>query len=625
MSEEIYTSYFNGLKQLLSIEKKEDQQLYETEIKHQSIQERKASGITWYPIFIKSEYYGFADYLCLDIERKYESDSISLFSTGDKVEVFTQQESNKEDALIGTVLNCSGNVMTIQLQVDEAPHWLKEGKIGVNRLFDLYSYEVMESTLDYWKELKLPLAKQKLRSVLLKEVLPSRKKNTTLLLPKQLDKAQQESFQHALETEDVAVIHGPPGTGKTTTLVEIVKALHERGERVLVCAASNAAVDVLTERIAASGIKTVRVGNPSKVTEDNLKFSLSMQVTGHTNYSVVRELHKRADEFYRMANKYHRNFGREERDQRKAILKEAKALKQQAESHRIHIQEQVLTQGSIVTCTPVVSEQKELKNIEFDVLLFDEAGQALEPITWIPIKKVSRVIFCGDHLQLPPTVKSEEAQKNGLAISLMEKLSYVEGISSMLKTQYRMHQTIMQYSSGYFYGDQLIAHESVASRKLSDPVVSFIDTAGTGYEEQLVKSPFGLKNDGERVLVGKIVNELLEQFSHSVSIGVISPYKQQVLQLKEDFIQHKNIQVQTVDSFQGQEKDIIIISLVRSNDKQDIGFLKDLRRMNVAITRARKKLVIIGDSGTIGIHPFYEGLIQFIDQSSGYRSAYEWL
>lgn len=625
MQQEDVVKYFQSLKQLLTIEKREDESQYEIDIHKQSINERKMAGITWYPIFIKSEYYGFADYLCIDIERKYETDAISVFSNGDKVEVFSNNEHHRDLALNGTVLVASGNFMTIQLQVDEAPAWLKDGKIGVNRLFDQHSYEVMENALEYWKDEKLSKEQKRIREILLKEELPSRKKLENIHYPQHLDEAQKAAYLHALETNDVAVIHGPPGTGKTTTLVEIIKSLANRGEKILVCAASNAAVDVLTERLVKAGVKTVRIGNPVKVTEENLKYSLTMQVANHPQYSLVKELHKRADEFYRMANKYQRNFGREEREQRKAILKEAKSLKQQAEAHRVHIQSEVVMHGAVITCTPVVTEHKELREAHFDTLIFDEAGQALEPMTWIPLKKANKVIFSGDHLQLPPTVKSEEAQKQGLGISLMEKTSKVEGISTMLRVQYRMHEKIMQYPSEYFYSGKLQAFEKNRYHQLDDVVLQFVDTAGTGFEEELVHSPFGLRNEGEANVVKKIVKDLIHQYQEKISIGVISPYKQQVMLLKEEFLKNKNVQVQTVDSFQGQEKDVIVISLVRSNEKQDIGFLRDLRRMNVAITRARKKLIVIGDSATISTNNFYQGFIDFVDKQGVYSTAWEWM
>lgn len=623
--------YFQALKNLLKIEMNEDAKIYEEELAKQSVQERKEVGITWYPLFIKSEYYGFAERLHIEVERKYEFDTPNLFYSGDKVRVFSnQQHSNtKEDFVDGYITASSGNQVTIQLMKDEAPDWLSDGKIGMDKMFDKHSYETMLSSLDFWaSDDGVNKDALRLRDVILGEKNPSFNTKEHVTVPALLDASQQKAWLKAIQASDVAVIHGPPGTGKTTTIVEIVKTLVEKGERVLVCASSNAAVDVLTERIAKSNIPVVRLGNPSKITEQNLQYCLERQVVNHPQFSLVKELKKRAEEFFRMASKYKRNFDKDEREQRKAIIKEAKNLRGQSDDQLHFLQKSVLVKNQVVTCTPVVSMHREVGKEKFDTLIFDEAGQTLEPMCWIPIQKVKKVILVGDHLQLPPTVKSDEAAKKGLAMSLLEKLMPLESISEMLSIQYRMNEKIMQFPSNWFYENKLTAHEGNKHHQLDDNVIQFIDTAGTGYEEELLKSPYGICNTQEANLVLIILESILLEHPQE-SVGIISPYKLQVQyirdQLKEKQINTSTIQVQTVDGFQGQEKDIIIISLVRSNDKQEIGFLKDLRRMNVAITRARKKLIVIGDSSTLSSSKFYTSFQEYIEQHNGYHSAWEYI
>jgi superfamily I DNA and/or RNA helicase len=621
--------YFNGLKQALTVEMKEDEINYQEDLLKQSIQERKSAGITWFPLFIQSEYYGFLDHLYIDVQRKYFSEVPNQFFNGDKVRVFSNHSHADEEALYGTISNASGNQLTIQLSVDEAPRWLSEGKIGVDKLFDKYSYEVMLEALDYWSKEDLPKEHLTLREVIVGQQTARFNSEINIKAPAHLDDSQAKAWHKAIEAQEVAVIHGPPGTGKTTTLIEIVKEKVAIGESVLVCAASNAAVDVMTERLAHAGVNTVRIGNPAKITDENLKHCLDLQIKNHPEYAFVKELLKRADEFYRMANKYQRNFGRDEREQRKAIVKEAKSLKSQAEQHRQHIQQKLINHQSVITCTPVVTKHKELQGKVFDTVIFDEAGQSMEAMTWIAMMKAKKVILAGDHLQLPPTVKSDQAKQLGLSISLLEKLSAKKYLSEMLTVQYRMHQHIVAYPSAYFYEGKLQSYHTNANHCIDDtPVIQFIDTASTGYEEVLIAGTHGIVNTQEADLLLKIVQTQFIKSKHTHSIGIISPYRQQVNYLTEKLIELKikeGISVQTVDGFQGAEKDVILIALVRSNEKNDIGFLKDLRRMNVAITRARKKLIVIGDSSTISSHDFYRGFIEYVESLGGYHSAYEWM
>ena len=403
-------------------------------------------------------------------------------------------------------------------------------------------------------------------------------------------------------------------------------------EKLLVCAPSNAAVDLLTEKAAKAGINVVRIGHLSRIDQGVIPYTLDGKLESHSSAKQIKKLKKQAAELRRMASKYKRSFGKEERDQRKLIYREARAIAQQSVQLEDDLVADILARADVVTATLVGSANRVLKGIAFDTAIIDEAGQGLEPAAWIPICKAQKAILAGDPHQLPPTVKQPGKEQKQFAVSLLEKaISRQPTLSSLLQTQYRMHHRIMWMSNAWFYGGKLEAHSSVADRKLEEcPVLEFIDTAGCGYEESQDPDSLSHKNDGERDVLQKHLAALADTLTvEHATCGIISPYKAQVKALQDDLSTADyaplTLRINTVDSFQGQEQDVIYLSLVRSNGDGNIGFLKDYRRMNVAMTRAKMKLVIIGDSATIGQDPFYQAFLDYCEEHDSYATAWEWM
>ena len=442
-----------------------------------------------------------------------------------------------------------------------------------------------------------------------------------------LNRTQEEAVNKVLWAKDVAVVHGPPGTGKTTTLVEAIYETLRRENQVLVCAQSNMAVDWISEKLVDRGVNVLRIGNPTRVNDKMLSFTYERRFEDHPDYAqlwairkAIRELRahrKRGDD------KYHQKLER---------------LKERATELEIRINAQLFGEARVIACTLVGSAHRLLERQKFGTLFIDEAAQALEAACWIPLRKVSRVVLAGDHCQLPPTVKSIAALKGGLGKTLMERI--VENkpeVVTLLKMQYRMNEEIMRFSSSWFYGNQVESAPEVKFRSILDFDIpmTWIDTSqfeipeesNLTFKEQFVGESFGRINKAEAELtlltLETYFNKIGKQriLDERLDVGIISPYRAQVQYLRRQ-IKKKEwakpyrqlISVNTVDGFQGQERDIILISLVRANDDGQIGFLRDLRRMNVAITRARMKLIILGDASTMTRHPFYRKLYDYIEE-----------
>jgi ATP-dependent RNA/DNA helicase IGHMBP2 len=330
-----------------------------------------------------------------------------------------------------------------------------------------------------------------------------------------------------------------------------------------------------------------------------------------------------------MASKYKRTFGKSEREQRNIMYKQAKSLSKDANDYEDHLIDKIFDNADVITCTLVGSTTRYLANRKFYTVIIDEAAQALEAATWIPISKGQKVILAGDPFQLPPTIKSKEAAKAGLQETLLEQCITKKMKVNLLDTQYRMNEQIMSFSNQQFYDGKLKADETVKSHSIDDKPMQFIDTAGCGFEEKKDKETLSLYNQGEIDLVNKLLEQHISIYNDEYSVGIISPYRQQVERIRDcvdknyDYL--PNVKIDTIDSFQGQERDVIIISLVRSNENAEIGFLKDYRRLNVALTRARKKLIVIGDSATLASDKFYGQFIDYIDSIDAYHSAYEFM
>jgi ATP-dependent RNA/DNA helicase IGHMBP2 len=616
-----------ALTRLLRIEQKEDFDLHEVWLKKSTVQERKKNGIAWFPLRIVESGYGMGDYPFLVVER-HETQMPHQFQGGAPAQLFSLAEGNTEDTLQGTVVFADHARMKLTFTADEIPDWVDDGKIGVNLLFDSKTYDEMFKALN----LLINLEKGRLKS--LRDILlgygSAQFRNDPVAPSERLNDSQNAAMERMVNAEDVAIVHGPPGTGKTTTLVEAIARMAIDPVKILVCAPSNAATDHLASSLHARGLRVVRIGNLSKIDEENEDLTIEAQIQKEREFKQIREIKKRSIELRRMASKYKRNFGRAEAEQRKLILQEARNMGKEARVLEDYLVGKVIGQAQVIATTLIGSTSGYISNTRFEVVVIDEAGQGIEAAAWVPILKADKVIMAGDPFQLPPTVKSQEAAKLGLTTTLLEKAIERHSEVSLLKVQYRMHERIMEYSNRVFYQNALTSHATNQYRGLNDEeiVVEFVDTAGCGYEEEAGDEGHSLQNKEEAKLVDRHFKALLHRYTEGCSVGILSPYRAQVRLLQDGtqsgYGEQVDVTVNTIDSFQGQERDIIYISLVRSNDRSEIGFLKDYRRMNVAMTRARKKLVMIGDSATLGKDHFYEGLLEMIEQRGGYRTAWDY-
>ena len=649
---------------LIKLERKADLEQYRQKVLLRSLSQRTKEGTTWYPLKLKQRYIGTGERLIIEIDRTNHLDQPHAFQSGKVVTLFSNASGTPEKEHVNGVINyVRDNTMVVTLNGDELPDWIEDGLLGVDVMFDEMSYREMEFALKEVIKAEGRLAE--LREILLGEqptsFQPKMEKDSlpteasakvglpTEALPKVglptealakvgLNPVQLMAMRNIVSAKDLAIIHGPPGTGKTTTLVEAIALTVKEEGQVLVCAPSNAAIDLLVDKLDEKGLNVLRIGHPARVTEQSLSKTMDARIAQHGNYGELRALRKKMEQVKSMALKYKRNFGHHEKEQRRLLMKEAKVMKSDADLLEFYIVNDLLQKSDAICCTLVGSSHPVLRGRRFKTVFIDEAAQALEPACWIPLLKSSRVIFAGDHQQLPPTIKSREAAQQGLVKTLFEKaIANQSSSATMLEVQYRMHQDIMKFSSAYFYDDKLIAHESVKSSLLrpNQFPVEFIDTAGCGYTEAQDPETLSRFNEEEAQLLIRKVEQLVEEVGveewlhQGITMGIITPYRAQVDHLHKlaeasevlgQF--YRLITINTVDAFQGQERDVIVIGFVRSNETGEVGFLSDIRRTNVAMTRAKKKLILIGDSATLGSHPFYVKLLDYMQEKGFYSSAF---
>jgi ATP-dependent RNA/DNA helicase IGHMBP2 len=625
------------LQQLLQIEKAADLEFFKTIIQNKPLDQRRKEGFTWYPVQVTRTGYTFGDRAFVTIERSLgEKDEPHQFRSGNVVQLFTNQPNAYKKEFSGTVQSLDKNTMRITLNSKDLPDWLQDGQIGVDLLFDERSYLEMERALRQVVEAHGNRLAE-LRDIFLGHVPPFEvaMPNFPLNLPR-LNVSQNVAVQDILNTHDVSIIHGPPGTGKTTTVVQAVRKLCETEHTVLVTAPSNTAADLLTERLAAEGLTIVRIGNISRVDETIVRHTLESQIAAHPESKNIKKVKIEAAMLRQKSRTFKRKFDYEARSKREQLKEEAKALSAWANQLEDQLIANILDNAQVITCTLVGSAHSVLGNRRFRTVVIDEAAQALEPATWIPILRASKVVLAGDPFQLPPTVKSNEAARAGLSVTLIEKAIQRLPKVNLLNVQYRMHEVIMDFSNQYFYGGALTAHDSVATRELvnfqDEKSITFIDTAGCGFEEKTNSENKSKYNPEEFYILREHLYQYIALFEYEKpSIGIISPYREQVVLMKEELAEDPILKgivaptVQTIDGFQGQERDVIYISLVRSNEKAEIGFLADYRRMNVAMTRAKMKLVVIGDSATIGENKFYKAFLDYCEANGTYRSAWSFM
>ena len=630
-------------RQLLQQEYQEEKEAFRRQTEERGLARLVSRGDAWWPVTTGKSYYNSLNQLCIEVLRTTGQDTDHNFEYGRPVMFFavsddfvktgmpggggrnpsTHGEAVSPKAAVryfgftGTVSYVDGDRMVVSVP-DSAPLAdLQTAQVGVQLGFDETSYRTMMDALER-------VMRAKGRLAYLRDLFYSRQRAATFSFQPMhfpyLNKTQEEAVNRVLWAKDVAVVHGPPGTGKTTTLVEAINEVLRRETQVLVCAQSNMAVDWISEKLVDRGIPVLRIGNPTRVNDKMLSFTYEHRFESHPDYELlwairkaIRQLRanrKRGDE------KYHQKMER---------------LRDRATELEIRINAQLFGEARVIACTLVGSAHRLLDGQKFGTLFIDEAAQALEAASWIAIRRCSRVILAGDHCQLPPTVKSFEALKGGLGKTLMERIvEQKPEVVTLLKMQYRMNEEIMRFSSDWFYGNQVESAPEVKYRSILDLDVPMEwksykpQEPGTGLESP-GEGRLSLVNRAEAELTLQTLQQYFERIGKTrllnerLDVGIISPYRAQVQYLRQMVKQSEYfkpfrslIAINTVDGFQGQERDIIVVSLVRSNDEGQIGFLRDLRRMNVAITRARMKLIILGDATTLTRHPFYRKLYQYI-------------
>mgnify|MGYP002453359524 FL=1 len=618
---------------LLQLEYYTEKEAFRKQTETMGLRRKVKRGDAWFPIRVGKSYYNSLNQLVVEVFRGEEEDVDHNFEFGRPV-VFLSATDAKDlggklryFSFTATVSYVDGNRMVVAVP-DSAPLLELQSSsqpLGVQLSFDETSYRAMFQALDR------VIAAKNDRLAYLRELFhgdrqPQRYAFEPIRFP-WLNPTQEQAVNEVLRAKDVAIVHGPPGTGKTTTLVEAINETLMRESQVMVCAQSNMAVDWISEKLVDRGINVLRIGNPTRVNDKMLGFTYERRFESHPDYPQLWAIRKAIREL-----RQHRKRGSD------SFHQKMERLKSRATELELRINAQLFGEARVIACTLVGSANKLLDGQRFNTLFIDEAAQALEAACWIPLRRVSRVILAGDHCQLPPTVKSLAALKAGLGVTLMERVTATQpSVVTLLKVQYRMNEAIMRFSSDWFYGGQVKSAPQVKHRGILDYDNPFlwIDTApleeeddSPVYHEQFVGESFGRVNKAEANLTISTLRDYLEKvgkqrfLDEQVDVGVISPYRAQVQYLRslikatpelKPF--RRAITVNTVDGFQGQERDIVLISLVRSNAAGDIGFLKDLRRMNVAITRARMKVIILGDVKTLTRHPFYKRLWDYVERA----------
>ncbi|MFR3187593.1 MAG: AAA domain-containing protein [Phocaeicola sp.] len=612
--------YLQHLYEALQTEYEYEKEQFKQQTELMGLGRKIKRGMCWFPLHIGRSYYNALNQLVIEVERQEDKEIEHVFEYGRPVCFFTQDPLGKLNYLnfAATVSYVDEDRMVVVLPGTEALASLQTDKtLGVQLYFDETSYRLM------FEALKQVIGAKNNRLAELRDIFHGKQPTSSYSFqPIQfpwLNQTQEEAVNKVLHAKDVAIVHGPPGTGKTTTLVEAIYETLHRESQVLVCAQSNMAVDWISEKLTDRGVNVLRIGNPSRVNDKMLSFTYERRFESHPDYPQLWSLRKAIRELYSQNRKG---------ANRESMHQKINALKDRATELEIRINETLFSEARVIACTLVSSANRLLTGKKFGTLFIDEAAQALEAACWIPIRKADRVVLAGDHFQLPPTVKSPQALREGLGNTLMQAIANNQPDAvSLLKLQYRMNDEIMRFPSEWFYGGMLQSAPEVKYRSILDfdTPITWVNTEEMDCNEEFIGESYGRINKPEAELTISQLKEYITKIGRErflgerIDVGVISPYKAQVQYLrqliKEDafFKPYRQlITVNTVDGFQGQERDVILISLVRANEKGEIGFLGDLRRMNVAITRARMKLIILGNAATLTRHSFYKKLYEYI-------------
>ena len=670
---------------LLQLEYYTEKEAFRKLTEQMGMQRKVKRGDAWFPLRVGKSFYNSLNQTAIEVFRTSDQDIEHNFEFGRPVMFFMVKKMGKNENQGNTALQLSENanqkVQSSNLKVQSIKYFSFTGTvsyvdgdrmvitvpdsaplldlqqstepIGVQLSFDETSYKLMFEALD-----RVMKAKNN-RLAYLRDLFYSHQKAGRFSFEPMkfpwLNPTQERAVNEVLWAKDVAIVHGPPGTGKTTTLVEAINETLMRESQVLVCAQSNMAVDWISEKLVDRGVNVLRIGNPTRVNDKMLGFTYERRFESHPDYPQLWAIRKAIRELRKNRKKGSENYHQK-----------MERLKSRAAEIEIRINSELFGEARVIACTLVGSAHRLLEGMKFGTLFIDEAAQALEAACWIPMRRASRVILAGDHCQLPPTVKSIAALRAGLGKTLMERIAENKPeVVTLLKIQYRMNDEIMRFSSDWFYGGKVESAPQIKYRSVLDydHPITWIDTSNEenqitiegedapedsastsssvsaanqnsdlNFKEQFVGESFGRINKAEAELTLLTLAEYFTKISkrrvleERIDVGIISPYRAQVQYLKKlikkyEFFKpyRRLISVNTVDGFQGQERDVILISLVRSNDEGQIGFLKDLRRMNVAMTRARMKLIILGNKDTMTKHPFYKKLWEYVEAINNYE------
>ncbi len=608
---------------LLEIEYNHEKEEFRRQTETMGVERKVRRGDAWFPVQIGRNYYNSLNQMVVEVTRQPGSDIEHNFESGRPVCFFTVKPDPKTGknsihylSFTSTVSYAETDRMVVALpDSGRIVDLQRQDTMGIQLFFDETSYRLMFDALDRVLRAKSGRLAA-LRDIFYTKAPVSKYSFDPMPFP-WLNPSQQRAVNEVLWAKDVAVVHGPPGTGKTTTLVEAIYETLRRESQVMVCAQSNMAVDWISEKLVDRGVAVLRIGNPTRVNDKMLSFTYERRFEAHPDYPQLWSIRKAIRELRgqkRRAESWHQKMDR---------------LKSRATELELRIRQSLFGEARVIACTLTGAANRVLEGEKYSTLFIDEAAQALEAACWIAIRKAGRVIFAGDHCQLPPTVKSIAALKGGLGKTLMERIvEQKPEVVTLLKVQYRMNEQIMRFSSDYFYNGEVETAAEITHRSILDydlPMM-WIDTSDVDGKEEFIGESYGRINRAEAELTLATLQDYFDKigknriFEESIDVGIISPYRAQVqllrkmIRQKEYFRPYRRlISVNTVDGFQGQERDIILISLVRANNDGEIGFLRDLRRMNVAITRARMKLIILGSAQTMSTHPFYKKLYEYVE------------
>ncbi len=603
--------HIKKLLECIELEEKEQARKYRLDQQH-TLKALKAEGLALHPITVSRKNFGYADYPEISFRLNYPAET-NLFKDGAAIECFY----TGEEPVKGILINLDGKTGEFRLFAPDFPDWIEESGVGIKLAPDQRTSSIMKKVLtDLENHQPLYNLFEQLHGdkPMPVQIPPTETRNIPFK-NHSLNDSQKKSVAAIMHNENMVILHGPPGTGKTTTLIEAVVQLLKAGEKVLVAAPSNTAIDNIAKGLIKQQLNILRVGNTSKVDESIFSHTVEGKLSNAKQQKEIKQLKIRAEEFRRMALKYKKSFGKAEREQRNLLFKEVKNIRVEIKKLQAYNEEKLYSEASVILGTPIGLYDAKINHLNFQTLIIDEAGQCIEPLAWCIFPLADKYVLAGDHFQLPPTVLSYEAARLGLNRSILELCIETIPAIFLLNTQYRMREAIAGFSGNYFYNDLLLTPAALSN---TGTHIYFIDTAGSGYSEIQGNDGMSLQNKGELLIIQKLVQTESLVPGHT---AVISPYAGQVAAAKE--LLPANFRVSTIDSFQGQEKENIILSLVRSNDDADIGFLKDYRRMNVAITRAKDQLFVIGDSATIGADPFYNAFLSYVEKNGTYKSVWE--